>query len=108
LRLQGKSSSHLKTGAIYYEDLVSLEEQQSLADAELKNLVDGLIDENLSASISFLDTHNNALTLQTQTMLLHMFNHATHHRGQIHCLLTQMHVEAPSLDLLDYVVERSE
>ena len=32
--------------------------------------------------------------------LLHFFNHQTHHRGQVHCLLTGLGLEAPSLDLI--------
>ena len=33
---------------------------------------------------------------------LHVFNHQTHHRGQVHCLLTRITDEAPSLDLILY------
>src|SRR5262249_61981095 len=33
-------------------------------------------------------------------LLLHFFNHQTHHRGQAHCLLTGLTGEAPSFDLL--------
>ena len=34
--------------------------------------------------------------------LLHMFNHQTHHRGQVHCLLTRITGKAPSFDLIVY------
>ena len=34
--------------------------------------------------------------------LLHVFNHQTHHRGQVHCLLTRITGAAPSLDLILY------
>ena len=34
--------------------------------------------------------------------LLHVFNHQTHHRGQVHCLLTRITDAAPSLDLILY------
>ena len=30
----------------------------------------------------------------------HFFNHQTHHRGQVHCLLTALAGDAPSLDLI--------
>jgi len=30
----------------------------------------------------------------------HMFNHQTHHRGQVHAMLTQAGLEAPVTDLL--------
>jgi uncharacterized damage-inducible protein DinB len=34
--------------------------------------------------------------------LVHVFNHQTHHRGQVHGLLTRITNEAPSLDLILY------
>jgi uncharacterized damage-inducible protein DinB len=33
-------------------------------------------------------------------ILLHFFNHQTHHRGQVHCLLTQAGATAHVTDLL--------
>jgi uncharacterized damage-inducible protein DinB len=32
--------------------------------------------------------------------LIHLFNHQTHHRGQVHALLTGLGHDAPSLDLI--------
>jgi uncharacterized damage-inducible protein DinB len=32
--------------------------------------------------------------------ITHMFNHQTHHRGQVHAMLTQMGVDAPVSDLV--------
>ncbi len=32
-------------------------------------------------------------------LLAHLFNHQTHHRGQIHDMLSQTAVPPPSLDL---------
>jgi uncharacterized damage-inducible protein DinB len=32
-------------------------------------------------------------------LLLHMFNHGTHHRGQVHCMLTQCGVKPGDTDL---------
>ena len=36
---------------------------------------------------------------------LHMFNHQTHHRGQVHDQLTQTEVPPPPLDLIYYLRE---
>ena len=35
-------------------------------------------------------------------VLLHFFNHQTHHRGQAHCILTGLGREAPSFDLVAF------
>ena len=34
-----------------------------------------------------------------QVLLTHFFNHQTHHRGQVHDMLSQTDVAPPSLDL---------
>lgn len=41
-----------------------------------------------------------------RVVLAHMFNHATHHRGQVHALLTQVPFDPPPLDLMYYVRAR--
>jgi uncharacterized damage-inducible protein DinB len=41
-------------------------------------------------------------------ILQHFFNHQTHHRGQIHDMLSQTPVAPPPLDLLYYAREMPE
>jgi uncharacterized damage-inducible protein DinB len=36
---------------------------------------------------------------------LHLFNHQTHHRGQVHDQLSQTEVAPPPLDLIFYLRE---
>ena len=36
-------------------------------------------------------------------ILLTLFNHQTHHRGQVHALLTQADVAPPPLDVIFYL-----
>lgn len=42
-------------------------------------------------------------TDRRRTVFAHMFNHATHHRAQVHALLTQVPADPPSLDLIPYL-----
>ena len=39
------------------------------------------------------------MTNPNWVLVTHMFNHQTHHRGQVHCLLTQFGIETPVTDL---------
>jgi uncharacterized damage-inducible protein DinB len=36
-------------------------------------------------------------------VLAHLFNHQTHHRGQVHDMLSQTAVPPPELDLIFYL-----
>lgn len=45
-------------------------------------------------------------TDKRRVVLAHMFNHATHHRGQVHGLLTQVPYDPPPLDLMYYIRAR--
>ena len=40
------------------------------------------------------------LTKPKSTLLMHFFNHQTHHRGQVHCMLTQAGVKTHVTDLM--------
>ncbi len=43
---------------------------------------------------------NRDVTKPKSILLLHFFHHQTHHRGQVHCLLTQAGVRAHVTDLM--------
>ncbi|MGY8959468.1 MAG: DinB family protein [Alphaproteobacteria bacterium] len=41
--------------------------------------------------------------MERGVILQHFFNHQTHHRGQVHDMLSQTDVAPPVLDLLYYL-----
>mgnify|MGYP003483959232 FL=1 len=46
------------------------------------------------------------LTLPYSATLLHIFNHGTHHRGQITAALTSLGYSCPELDLVYMLIEQ--
>lgn len=66
-------------------------------------------DDVLLSDVSFLDTAGVATKRQLAPALFHVFNHATHHRGQVHAAITIIgsqlgnrkggSYDGPSLDL---------
>ena len=61
-----------------------------------------LFDGNLSYST----TKGMELTLPYSATLLHVFNHGTHHRGQITAALTSLGYSCPELDLVYMLIEQ--
>lgn len=45
-------------------------------------------------------TLQKEMTLPLETCVVHMFNHQTHHRGQIHAMMTAAGLTAPVTDLI--------
>jgi uncharacterized damage-inducible protein DinB len=61
--------------------------------------VDGLGDDELAGELRYTMTTGQRRTLPLPAALLHVFNHATHHRGQITAAISMAGHEYEPLDL---------
>lgn len=59
----------------------------------------------LSQELHYTASTGQTLSLPYAATLLHVFNHSTHHRGQITAALTQMGYACPVLDMVYMLVE---
>ena len=100
-RFTGEGAALDELDAILYDDFAELRAARQAEDARILAYIDGLDDADLAGVIRYRSTRNPAEIEQyLAPLLLHFFNHQTHHRGQAHCLLTELTGEAPSFDLL--------
>lgn len=105
LRLQDKNSSHLEMDKIYHPEFSKLKAARLEADEEFIRLIAGMNDEKIRSNVTYRNIKGIEYTTPRHLVLAHVFNHSTHHRGQVHCLLTQAGIEAPSLDLIYYNID---
>ena len=54
----------------------------------------------LEATLDYITTQGIAMSLQFAATLAHVFNHGTHHRGQISAAITMMGHPCPEIDLV--------
>ena len=54
----------------------------------------------LSGVLTYTTSRGIEETKPIDLLITHIFNHQTHHRGQVHCLLTQFGVSTKDTDLL--------
>lgn len=54
----------------------------------------------LNSDIHYTNTRAQNMRLPFGATLLHVFNHATHHRGQITAAMTSLGYQSPELDML--------
>jgi uncharacterized damage-inducible protein DinB len=100
-RFTGQGEAPDRLDAILHDDFHELRAARRVEDARIVDYVAGLGDADLQGAIRYRTTRQPAEIVQPLLpVLLHFFNHQTHHRGQAHCLLTGLKGEAPSFDLL--------
>ena len=98
---QGEAPDRLD--AILFEDFAPLAAGRVVEDARIVRFIDGLDADDLVGAFTFTPLTGSGVYEQAfAPALMHLFNHQTHHRGQVHTLLTGMVGEAPVLDLLAY------
>ncbi|MHA1598987.1 MAG: DinB family protein [Alphaproteobacteria bacterium] len=90
---------------ILYDDFDEMRDARKTEDEKLIALVEGLSGDDLQTAVSYTLSNGTAMRTERWLMLSTLFNHQTHHRGQIHCLLTQSDVSIPPIDIIYYARE---
>ena len=82
-----------------YKNRVELQAEIKKGAEKLIDYVNASSPQQLSQSLEYKHTQGVANTLLPVSTLLHVFNHGTHHRGQISAALTALGFEFEPLDL---------
>ncbi|MBF9195743.1 DinB family protein [Microvirga terrestris] len=100
-RFTGEGEAPNRLDAILFEGFDQLRAARQKEDERIVAYFDSLSEADLAGRFRFR-TITNPIDVEQSLApaLLHFFNHQTHHRGQVHCLLTGFGREAPSLDLM--------
>lgn len=80
-------------------DRAKLSSRLIAATARWLEHVESLSDAALASDLHFTMTTGQARTLPMPAALLHVFNHATHHRGQVTAAISMLGFECQPLDL---------
>ncbi|SEQ06155.1 Uncharacterized damage-inducible protein DinB (forms a four-helix bundle) [Faunimonas pinastri] len=102
-RFTGSGPTYPSLDLVLHEDLPSLAAARAEEDRRIVEWADGLSEEDLAGTFTYQPVTNpRDITQPLAPALAHLFNHQTHHRGQVHALLTAIggRDAAPSLDLI--------
>jgi uncharacterized damage-inducible protein DinB len=86
--------------AIYSTDLNLLAAHRKMLDTMIRQSVASVDDADLEHVLAYKSTKGVASQKRFGSLLLHFFNHQTHHRGQASTLLSQAGVDIGVTDLL--------
>jgi uncharacterized damage-inducible protein DinB len=100
-RFTGEGAAPDRLDAILFETFVELRDAREAEDRRILGFVDRLDDIRIAGTIKYRRVSTpEEFEQPLAPALAHWFNHQTHHRGQVHALLTGLVGAAPELDLL--------
>jgi uncharacterized damage-inducible protein DinB len=87
-------------GTDLYADFGELRRAREVRDADIADWADSLTDDWLRADFTYTSRLDNVARTQPNWMLAaHLFNHGTHHRGQVTAALSALGVDYGSTDI---------
>ncbi len=98
-RFSGEKTPSTNLDAILYEDYEELQEARRSEDRRIEDFAAGIKEEFLGGSISYVNNEGRTFEDPVELLVAHFFTHQTHHRGQVHGMLTQTEVSPPVLDM---------
>jgi uncharacterized damage-inducible protein DinB len=98
-RFAGLGSTTPPLNSVLFDIFAELRGARAEQDASIEAFFEALRDDFLQRTFTYTN-HQGLEYLETAPVAaLHFFNHQTHHRGQVHVMLSQTEVKPPSLDL---------
>ena len=105
-RIRGIDHGITSLEQILYDDFAALGAARVQEDRDLIAYVDGLDDDGLRETVTYKRTKGvQEHTTRRDHILLTLYNHQTHHRGQVHTMLTQAGVTPPALDVIYFLAD---
>jgi len=84
-------------------DLTTYEPMRRQLDALLCDFIEGLGEDDIAAPLAYRNSKGMPFTKTLGLVLGHVFNHQTHHRGQITTLISQAGLDIGVTDLIAMV-----
>jgi uncharacterized damage-inducible protein DinB len=104
-RFTGEGVAPAALDTILHDEFAALRADRVKEDDRIVRWIDGLSDATLAGDFDYVTITNPSRIAQPLHFALdHFFNHQTHHRGQLHGLLTQIagNAAGPILDLIAF------
>ena len=98
-RFEGDDAPSTNLDAVLYEEFVALRDARREEDARIEKFAATVDDAFLSGTIHYRNNEGRDFADPVDMLVIHFFNHQTHHRGQVHCLLTQFGVKTAVTDI---------
>lgn len=101
-RLQKTPRTDLKLNDILHAGVADLWAARQAQDVAIIDFCQGLTADFVAGVLHYQSISAGAYEAPVSTILAHVFNHQTHHRGHAHACLTRLGKAAPDMDIIYY------
>ena len=98
-RFQGRGQETPPLNTILADGFSELRSERLALDARIEEFFGNLSEDFFSGTFSYRNNRGLDYVEEAVVAAGHFFNHQTHHRGQVHVMLSQTPIPPPSLDL---------
>ena len=98
-RFAGGGARTPALNTVLYDEFADLRAARMEMDAQIEAFFNAMDGSFLSRSLPYTNNQGRQYEEAAPVAIAHFFNHQTHHRGQVHVMLSQTSVAPPSLDL---------
>jgi uncharacterized damage-inducible protein DinB len=95
-----KQSLPQSLDVMLFSTIEELSDYRKLLDRLLSDLAKSLTADELNQTLSYTNTKHIPATKNLFSLFMHVFNHQTHHRGQVTTLLSQSGLDVGITDLV--------
>lgn len=98
-RFQGETVPSTGLDEILYDDFDELRDERQSMDQRLTDFIEDLEPEFLDQEITYINNEGHQYDDPVHLLVPHLFNHQTHHRGQVHDMICRTDLDPPVLDM---------
>jgi uncharacterized damage-inducible protein DinB len=98
-RFAGGGSTTPPLNSILFDTFDELRSARAAKDEEIEAFFARIDDQFLQRQLRYTNSKGKDCVDTAPGAVLHFFNHQTHHRGQVHVMISQTDVKPPSLDM---------
>lgn len=102
-RFRGETPGAASLDEQPYESFADLRVAREAEDERITAYVEALRDKDVLGTLSYTTLAGSPHVHELRLLLTHAFNHQTHHRGQVHGMLSATNVEPSALDIIYYM-----
>ena len=98
-RFEGAGRVTPPLGTVLYDEFAALRSARVEEDARIETFFAGMGADDFDRPLCYTNNQGKDCADSAPMAISHFFNHQTHHRGQVHVMLSQTPVSPPALDL---------